>query len=128
MLRRGAYGRWRALHGIRSFCCRVLRVVAHRRVSAVAFPLGHTIALRVLCGGVCWAPPRAAAACAGCGKSVYAMDKQVSAEGQVYHLSCFKCSHCKSQLSLVTWAQASGVIYCKAHFKELFMCTCVGGR
>eukprot|EP01083_Nonionella_stella_P105109 302182_1 len=37
-----------------------------------------------------------------------------------YHKQCFKCSHCNQRLSLGTFAQLKGTLYCKPHFKQLF--------
>jgi LIM domain len=58
--------------------------------------------------------------CASCSKTVYPADSHVSTDGLVFHTQCFKCSHCKSQLTLTTLAQIKGIPYCKTHFIELF--------
>jgi hypothetical protein len=58
--------------------------------------------------------------CAGCGKPVYAMEKQMSASGQTFHQACFKCTHCKSQLTLSNWSIGDGKVFCKTHYLELF--------
>jgi LIM domain len=65
----------------------------------------------ILCTGV---------SCSGCSKPVYAMEKQMSASGQTFHQACFKCSHCKSQLTLSNWSIGDGKIFCKTHYLELF--------
>ena len=75
---------------------------------------------------VCSAASPGGAVCAGCQKRVYAMDPQMGFEGAVFHQSCFKCTHCKSQLTLLTFAQVNGIPYCKAHYMELFMSTSHG--
>lgn len=49
------------------------------------------------------------------------MDPQTAALGGVFHQPCFKCTHCKSQLTLLSFAQVSGQLYCKPHYHELFM-------
>ena len=49
------------------------------------------------------------------------MDKQVAVEGYLFHQACFRCHHCKSQLTLLNFAQANGVVFCKPHFKALFL-------
>ena len=58
--------------------------------------------------------------CASCAKTVYPADSHVSTDGLVFHTQCFKCTHCKSQLTLTTLAQIKGTPYCKTHFIELF--------
>ena len=49
------------------------------------------------------------------------MDDQVLAEGGAYHRACFKCNHCKGQLTLITMAAYQGKLFCKPHLKELFL-------
>jgi hypothetical protein len=61
--------------------------------------------------------------CPSCSLRVYAMDKQVAVEGYLFHQACFRCHHCKSQLTLLNFAQANGVVFCKPHFKALFLST-----
>jgi len=58
--------------------------------------------------------------CLTCGKTVFLTEK-ISAEGKVFHQSCFRCSHCNSKLKLGSYAGMNGVYYCKPHFKQLFM-------
>jgi hypothetical protein len=58
--------------------------------------------------------------CDSCAKSVYPADPQVAADDKVWHRECFKCTACKGQLSLTTWAQISGTLYCKPHFVQMF--------
>ena len=48
------------------------------------------------------------------------MDPSISAEGGFYHKECFKCTHCKGQLTLLNFAQIKGVLYCKPHYMEMF--------
>ncbi|XP_041097621.1 LIM domain and actin-binding protein 1a isoform X3 [Polyodon spathula] len=57
--------------------------------------------------------------CVACVKTVYPLEKLV-ANQQVYHNSCFRCSHCNSKLSLGNYASLHGTIYCKPHFNQLF--------
>jgi hypothetical protein len=38
-------------------------------------------------------------------------------------MAYLQCAHCKSQLTLLNFAQANGITFCKPHFKELFMST-----
>ncbi|XP_034647917.1 LIM domain and actin-binding protein 1 [Trachemys scripta elegans] len=57
--------------------------------------------------------------CVACQKTVYPMER-LFANQQVFHISCFRCSHCNSRLSLGTYASLRGNIYCKPHFNQLF--------
>ncbi|KAG6506353.1 hypothetical protein ZIOFF_031676 [Zingiber officinale] len=61
--------------------------------------------------------------CKVCDKTVYLMD-QLTADGVVFHKSCFKCKHCKGTLTvpslLSTYSSMEGVLYCKPHFEQLF--------
>ncbi|MGH0182209.1 UNVERIFIED_CONTAM: hypothetical protein FKN15_009171 [Acipenser sinensis] len=57
--------------------------------------------------------------CVACVKTVYPLEKLV-ANQQVYHGSCFRCSHCNSKLSLGNYASLHGTVYCKPHFNQLF--------
>ncbi|KAM4797205.1 LIM domain and actin-binding protein 1 isoform 2-T2 [Rhinophrynus dorsalis] len=57
--------------------------------------------------------------CFGCQKTVYPMER-LFANQQVYHHSCFRCSHCSTKLTLGTFASLHGSIYCKPHFNQLF--------
>uniref|UniRef100_A0A8C0GY99 LIM domain and actin binding 1 n=1 Tax=Chelonoidis abingdonii TaxID=106734 RepID=A0A8C0GY99_CHEAB len=57
--------------------------------------------------------------CVVCQKTVYPMER-LFANQQVFHISCFRCSHCNSKLSLGTYASLRGNIYCKPHFNQLF--------
>ncbi|XP_067385667.1 LIM domain and actin-binding protein 1 [Emydura macquarii macquarii] len=57
--------------------------------------------------------------CIACQKTVYPMER-LFANQQVFHIGCFRCSHCNSKLSLVTYASLHGNIYCKPHFNQLF--------
>ncbi|XP_030410774.1 LIM domain and actin-binding protein 1 isoform X2 [Gopherus evgoodei] len=57
--------------------------------------------------------------CIVCQKTVYPMER-LFANQQVFHISCFRCSHCNSKLSLGTYASLRGNIYCKPHFNQLF--------
>ncbi|XP_057780619.1 LIM domain-containing protein PLIM2b-like [Salvia miltiorrhiza] len=57
--------------------------------------------------------------CRACDKTVYFVDL-LSADGQTYHKSCFKCSHCKGTLVMSNYSSMDGVLYCKTHFEQLF--------
>ncbi|XP_053312259.1 LIM domain and actin-binding protein 1 isoform X2 [Spea bombifrons] len=57
--------------------------------------------------------------CFGCQKTVYPMERFL-ANQQVYHNSCFRCSHCSTKLSLGNYASLHGIVYCKPHFNQLF--------
>jgi hypothetical protein len=57
--------------------------------------------------------------CHGCNKTVYTMEKMV-VDKTVWHKSCFKCTECKCQLAVKTYAGLHGNFYCKPHFKRLF--------
>ncbi|KAG8452730.1 hypothetical protein GDO86_004502 [Hymenochirus boettgeri] len=57
--------------------------------------------------------------CFSCQKTVYPMERLL-ANKQIYHNSCFRCSHCSTKLSLANFASLHGTIYCKAHFNQLF--------
>lgn len=57
--------------------------------------------------------------CFLCQKTVYPMECLV-ADKQIYHKTCFCCTHCGSKLRLGNYASLHGQIYCKPHFKQLF--------
>uniref|UniRef100_A0A7N0SZM4 LIM zinc-binding domain-containing protein n=1 Tax=Kalanchoe fedtschenkoi TaxID=63787 RepID=A0A7N0SZM4_KALFE len=57
--------------------------------------------------------------CTACDKTVYVVDL-LSADGNPYHKSCFKCSHCKGTLVMSNYSSMDGVLYCKHHFEQLF--------
>ncbi|XP_055366516.1 LIM domain and actin-binding protein 1a isoform X2 [Betta splendens] len=57
--------------------------------------------------------------CVTCLKTVYPLERLV-ANRQVYHMSCFRCSHCNTKLSLANYASLHNLIYCKPHFSQLF--------
>ena len=57
--------------------------------------------------------------CLVCSNRVY-FNEKLSADGKIFHKSCFKCNHCKKVLSLGNYASLNGVYYCKPHFKTLF--------
>ena len=58
--------------------------------------------------------------CSTCTKPVYAAESKVAADGKSWHVACFKCTQCKSQLTLSTWAQLNGENTCKPCYKKLF--------
>ncbi|XP_035236467.1 LIM domain and actin-binding protein 1a isoform X2 [Anguilla anguilla] len=57
--------------------------------------------------------------CVACLKTVYPLERLV-ANQQVYHNSCFRCSHCSTKLSLGNYASLHSNVYCKPHFSQLF--------
>lgn len=57
--------------------------------------------------------------CASCLKTVYPLERLV-ANQNVYHSSCFRCSHCNTKLSLANYASLHNSVYCKPHFSQLF--------
>ncbi|XP_008412846.1 LIM domain and actin-binding protein 1a [Poecilia reticulata] len=57
--------------------------------------------------------------CVSCQKTVYPLERLV-ANKDVYHSSCFRCSHCNTKLSLANYASLHSNIYCKPHFSQLF--------
>lgn len=57
--------------------------------------------------------------CVSCLKTVYPLERLV-ANQQIFHTSCFRCSHCNTKLSLGNYASLHGNVYCKPHFSQLF--------
>ncbi|GJM85658.1 hypothetical protein PR202_ga02129 [Eleusine coracana subsp. coracana] len=57
--------------------------------------------------------------CKTCDKTVHFIDL-LTADGVIYHKTCFKCSHCKGTLSISNYSSMDGVLYCKTHFEQLF--------
>ena len=57
--------------------------------------------------------------CKVCEKSVYPMEK-LSADGDVWHKTCFRCLECNKVLTVGNFAAIKGKLYCKPHFKQLF--------
>lgn len=57
--------------------------------------------------------------CLVCEKRVYILEK-LTADGKVFHKTCFRCNHCQKVLSLGTYASLEGKLFCKPHFKQLF--------
>ncbi|XP_062221056.1 LIM domain-containing protein PLIM2b-like [Phragmites australis] len=57
--------------------------------------------------------------CKTCDKTVHFIDL-LTADGVSYHKICFKCSHCKGNLSISNYSSMDGVLYCKTHFEQLF--------
>ncbi|KAK3547502.1 hypothetical protein QTP86_021478 [Hemibagrus guttatus] len=62
-------------------------------------------------------PPRES--CVMCLKTVYPLERLV-ANQQIYHNSCFRCTHCNTKLSLANYASLHNTVYCKPHFSQLF--------
>ncbi|XP_039142771.1 LIM domain-containing protein WLIM2b-like isoform X2 [Dioscorea cayenensis subsp. rotundata] len=57
--------------------------------------------------------------CKACDKTVHFIDL-LTADGVPYHKTCFKCSHCKGNLTMYNYSSMDGVLYCKPHFEQLF--------
>ncbi|XP_061074625.1 LIM domain and actin-binding protein 1-like [Conger conger] len=57
--------------------------------------------------------------CVACLKTVYPLER-LMANQQIFHKSCFRCSHCNTKLSLGNYASLHGNAYCKPHFSQLF--------
>ncbi|KAK7358638.1 hypothetical protein VNO77_00576 [Canavalia gladiata] len=57
--------------------------------------------------------------CKACDKTVHFVES-LSADGIVYHKNCFRCSHCNGLLVISNYSSMEGVLYCKAHFEQLF--------
>ncbi|XP_048856323.1 LIM domain and actin-binding protein 1-like [Brienomyrus brachyistius] len=57
--------------------------------------------------------------CVACSKTVYRLERLVANE-QIFHKTCFRCTHCSTKLSLANYASLHGNIYCKPHFNQLF--------
>eukprot|EP00096_Caligus_rogercresseyi_P003905 TRINITY_DN1776_c0_g1_i3.p1 TRINITY_DN1776_c0_g1~~TRINITY_DN1776_c0_g1_i3.p1 ORF type:complete len:725 (-),score=260.06 TRINITY_DN1776_c0_g1_i3:254-2428(-) len=57
--------------------------------------------------------------CKICDKEPYLVERIV-AEKSWWHKNCFKCHQCKKVLNLDTYVSHEGIIYCKAHHRELF--------
>ncbi|KAH9549842.1 hypothetical protein CY35_10G040200 [Sphagnum magellanicum] len=60
--------------------------------------------------------------CKACDKTVYLVE-QLTADGVIYHKSCFRCNHCKGTLKLGNYASLEGVLYCRPHFEQLLKTT-----
>ncbi|XP_029005455.1 LIM domain and actin-binding protein 1-like isoform X2 [Betta splendens] len=57
--------------------------------------------------------------CGACLKTVYPLERMV-AQQRVFHRTCFRCSHCNTNLSLGNYASLHGNIYCRPHFNQMF--------
>ncbi|XP_032455660.1 uncharacterized protein LOC100120469 isoform X20 [Nasonia vitripennis] len=58
--------------------------------------------------------------CRSCGKVVFQME-QTKAESLVWHKNCFRCVQCGKQLNVDNYESHEATLYCKPHFKELFL-------
>jgi len=64
--------------------------------------------------------------CTLCLKVVYPEEKistgvkDKEGHSHAYHKVCFKCDHCHTQLTISSWAQEAGKVYCIQHYKEIF--------
>ncbi|KJE97398.1 LIMD2 protein [Capsaspora owczarzaki ATCC 30864] len=63
--------------------------------------------------------PQPRVACEICDKTVYPME-QISADGHIYHKTCFRCQECKKILSLGAYSAVAGQVFCKPHFTQIF--------
>ncbi|KAI4303501.1 hypothetical protein MLD38_039121 [Melastoma candidum] len=57
--------------------------------------------------------------CKACEKTVY-FPESVSADGVLYHKTCFRCSHCNGRLVISRFCSIDGVLYCKPHYEQLY--------
>ena len=62
--------------------------------------------------------------CRRCGNQVYPLEKLEPGPGQLYHERCFRCSVCKTKLSLATFCRSLHAsndqkIYCRPHQPRL---------
>ncbi|XP_076925818.1 LIM domain-containing protein WLIM2a-like [Bidens hawaiensis] len=57
--------------------------------------------------------------CRACDKTVHFVE-MVSADGVPYHKTCFKCVQCNGKLSMSSYFQLDGSLYCKPHFDQKF--------
>ncbi|KAJ6426617.1 hypothetical protein OIU84_022254 [Salix udensis] len=57
--------------------------------------------------------------CTFCKKTAYPLEK-VTVEGEFYHKSCFRCFHGGCSITPSSYAALDGILYCKAHFSQLF--------
>lgn len=57
--------------------------------------------------------------CALCGKSVY-FNEQIKCLNKVWHEECFKCTQCKSRLTLGKQRERDNWPYCDPCYKSLF--------
>ncbi|KAK2385075.1 LIM domain-containing protein WLIM2b [Trifolium repens] len=56
--------------------------------------------------------------CKSCDKTVHLVDS-ISADGNVYHKNCFRCSQCNGLLAMSTYSSMEGVLYCKTHAEQV---------
>ncbi|XP_004503760.1 LIM domain-containing protein WLIM2b-like [Cicer arietinum] len=57
--------------------------------------------------------------CKACDKTVHLVDT-LSADGNIYHKNCFRCSQCNGLLAMSNYSSLEGVLYCKTHSEQLF--------
>ncbi|KAL7674670.1 hypothetical protein ACOME3_000946 [Neoechinorhynchus agilis] len=55
--------------------------------------------------------------CSRCGKTVYAAEKIAACSSQ-WHKACFRCKTCNTGLTLHTYKDQDGEIYCKGCFQD----------
>ena len=57
--------------------------------------------------------------CFHCKKTVYVAER-ATAQGNVFHKACFRCTECSTKLSSNNWCvDSGGRLFCKAHFIQL---------
>jgi len=57
--------------------------------------------------------------CSVCNKTVY-YSERLSADTQIFHKTCFRCSHCNRTLKLGNYCAFENKLFCKPHFIQLF--------
>eukprot|EP00004_Rigifila_ramosa_P000894 TRINITY_DN10906_c0_g1_i1.p1 TRINITY_DN10906_c0_g1~~TRINITY_DN10906_c0_g1_i1.p1 ORF type:complete len:298 (+),score=49.33 TRINITY_DN10906_c0_g1_i1:3-896(+) len=57
--------------------------------------------------------------CDVCLKRVYPLER-IQADGRVFHNQCFRCTQCRTALTLGSYASLDSKVYCRPHFKQLF--------
>ncbi|KAL1834825.1 LIM domain-containing protein WLIM2b [Daucus carota subsp. sativus] len=55
--------------------------------------------------------------CKACDTTVHFFE-MISADGVPYHKNCFRCSNCKTRLSMSNYHSLEGNLFCKAHFEQ----------
>ncbi|KAL3843847.1 hypothetical protein ACJIZ3_001250 [Penstemon smallii] len=57
--------------------------------------------------------------CTACFRTVYLVDR-LAADNRIYHKACFRCHHCNGTLKLGNFNSFEGVLYCRAHYDQIF--------
>ncbi|XP_012287832.1 uncharacterized protein LOC105703765 [Orussus abietinus] len=58
--------------------------------------------------------------CSKCNETVFQMER-ICAEGLAWHKKCFRCVQCNQQLNVDNYQSHERTLYCRIHFKELFL-------